>query len=158
MLLTRKIAYLVVPVLAATALQPLLAGEPASAPSTSRTSHRSTAKTTAKSTAKSAAPATKSPITISLTSRIRQGNLVVVVDNVPVFNEKFEKSPFIISQTTTWDPVQVAPGKHKLTAKVYGAKGKTYLSEIYDLEVSRAKGTELRIRVKGDRLTVEPVS
>ena len=70
----------------------------------------------------------------------------------------FEKPAFLISQTTTWDPVQVAAGTHKLSAKVYGKNGKTYLSGGYTLEVSSAGGMELRIRVKGEKLTVEKAS
>ena len=80
------------------------------------------------------------------------------LDDVPVFNEEFRKPAMIISQTTKWDPLQVAAGKHKLTAKVHGQKGRTYLSGTYELDVSRTKGIELRIRIKGDTLTVEPVS
>jgi len=148
MFMTRKLGRVVVPVLAAIAFQLVVAGEPAAA------------KPAAKRAAKRAVPAAvpKSPVTISFTSRMRQGNLVVLLDGVPVFNEAFQKPMFIISQTTKWDPVQVAAGKHKLTAKVYGTKGKTYLSETYDLQLSRTEGIELRILMKGDTLTVEPAS
>jgi hypothetical protein len=157
MFTTRHLGRLVVPLLIATAFQTLVAGEPASAPSPSKPPHRSTTKSAAKPAAAAALP--KSPITISLTSRMRHGNLVVLLDGVPVFNEEFQKPVLAISQTTTWDPpLQVTAGKHKLTAKVYGTNGKTYLSGIYDLDVSRTKGIELRIRVKGDGLTVEPAS
>jgi hypothetical protein len=82
----------------------------------------------------------------------------VLLDGVPVFNEEFKKPVLLISQTTTWDPLQVAAGKHRLTAKVYDTKGKTYLSGVYNLEVSRTKGIELLFKMKGDRLTVEPAS
>jgi hypothetical protein len=99
----------------------------------------------------------KSPITISLTSTLRQGNLVIVLDDVPIFNEKFQKPLLLISQTTTWDPLQVAPGAHRLTAKVYGAK-KTYFSKTYDLHVSGTKGSALRLVLQGDKLTVELAS
>ena len=101
--------------------------------------------------------ATKIPITISLTSMLREGNLVVVLDDVPIFNEKFQKPVLLISQTTTWDPLQVPAGEHRLSAKVYGTK-KTYLSAIYDLKVSRAKGSALRFVIQGDKLTVELAS
>ena len=129
-------------------------------------------KTTAKPTATPAAspcgpatPATlpvravvpKSPITISLTSTMLRGKLVVVLDDVPVFTEEFQKPFVLISQTTTWDPLQVAAGKHKLSAKVYGTK-KTYLSAIYDLDVSPTKASGLRFLMKGDKLTVEVAS
>jgi hypothetical protein len=99
----------------------------------------------------------KSPVTISFTSMMRQGKLVVLIDDVPVFNEQFQKPLLLISQTTTWDPVQVAPGKHRLSAKVYGTK-KTYLSAVYDLNVSRTKASGLRFMMKGDKLTVEVTS
>ena len=99
----------------------------------------------------------KSPVTISLTSTMRQGKLVVLIDEVPVFNEQFQKPLLLISQTTTWDPVQVTPGKHRLSAKVYGTK-KTYLSAVYDLNVSRTKASELRFVMRGDKLTVEVAS
>jgi hypothetical protein len=84
---------------------------------------------------------------------LRQGNLVVVLDDVPIFNEKFSKPLLLISQTTTWDPLHVAPGKHRLSAKVYGAK-KTYYSAVYDLVVSRTKASELRFVMEGDKLKV----
>lgn len=140
---TRMLAFLVIPVLAAAAFQTLAAKAP-------------TAKPTAKSAATPAVRAgmTRSPITISITSTMRNGNLVVLLDDVPVFNEKFKKPVLVISQTTTWDPLQVTAGKHRLSARVHGTK-KTYLSAIYDLNVSRTKGSELRFLMKGDKLTVE---
>jgi len=99
----------------------------------------------------------KSPITISITSTLRQGNLVVMLDDVPIFNEKFQKPVLLISQTTTWDPVQIPAGQHRLSAKVYGTK-KTYLSALYDLDVSRTKASALRFVMQGDKLTVELAS
>jgi len=95
-----------------------------------------------------------SPITISITSTLRQGNLVILLDDVPIFNEQFQKPFLLISQTTTWDPVEIPAGQHRLAAKVYGTK-KTYLSALYDLNVSRTKGSALRFVMKGDKLTVE---
>jgi hypothetical protein len=119
-----------------------------------------TGKQSTKATAKAKPPAQaveKSPITFSITSRIKEGNLVVLLDGVAVFNEAFQKPPFLISQTTKWDPIEVRTGKHKLTAKVYGPNGKTYISGVYNLDV-RKNGIELRIKMKGDKLTVEPAS
>ncbi len=159
-----KLAHIVVPVLAAMTIQTLAAAESASSTSTSKTPHKSTTRSAAKSPAKPAARSAKSagsakqPITISITSHIRGGNLIVSLDDVPVFNEKFEKPLLLIAQTTTWDPVQVTSGPHKLTAKVLGTNGKTYLSGEYNLEVGRTGGLELRIKMKGDILTVEPAS
>lgn len=101
----------------------------------------------------SAAPPTR-PLTISFKSTLRRGSLVVMLDDVPIFNEKFEKSPLIISQTTTWDPLQVAAGTHRLSAKVFGTK-KTYFSRAYDLTLSSTKGATLRFVMRGDKLTVE---
>ena len=102
------------------------------------------------------APAAKptSAITISIKSTMRQGRLVVLIDGVPVFAEEFQKPALVVSQTTTWDPVQVTPGKHRLSARVHGTKT-TYHSAIYDLNVSRTKASELRFLMKGDKLTVE---
>jgi len=99
----------------------------------------------------------KSPITISITSTLRQGNLVVMLDDVPIFNEKFQKPVLLISQTTTWDPVQIPAGQHRLSAKVYGTK-KTYLSAHYNLNVSRTKASALRFVMQGDKLRVELAS
>lgn len=103
-------------------------------------------------TAVGAAAAT-SPITISLTSSLRQGKLVVVLDDVPIFNEKFQKPFLLISQTTTWNPLQVSAGPHRLSAMVYGTK-KTYFSKTYDLQLSRTKGAALRFVMQGDKLIV----
>ena len=100
------------------------------------------------------ATAPKSPVRISITSTLRQGNLVVLLDDVPIFNEKFQKPLLLISQTTTWDPLQVTAGKHRLSAKVHGAK-KTYVSRLYDLELSRTRGGKLHFVIRGDQLTVE---
>jgi hypothetical protein len=159
MVVTRKLGYLVVPVLVATAFQMLSAGEPAADPRTVKSPHASTAKPTGKATAKPASlgASSKSPVTISLSSTMRDGNLVVVLDDVPVFNEQFHKPALLISQTTTWDPLQLAPGKHRLSAKVYGTK-KTYFSATYELELSRTKGSALRFLMKGDKLTVDVTS
>ena len=96
-------------------------------------------------------------VEISLTSSLRQGNLVVVLDDVPIFNEKFHKPMLLISQTTTWEPLQVAAGPHKLSAKVYGTK-KTYFSKDYDFHLSRTKGAALRFVMQGDKLTIAPAS
>jgi len=144
---TRMLARLVIPVVFATGFQSHVAGQPAGTPPTS------------KSAAKPAVPAAvpKSAITISITSTMRRGNLVVVLDDAPVFNEKFQKPFLVISQTTRWDPLQVPAGKHRLSAKVYGTT-KTYLSATYDLDVSSTKGSELRFLMKGDKLTVEVAS
>jgi len=94
-----------------------------------------------------------SPVTISLTSTLRQGNLVVVLDDVPILNEKFQKPFLLISQTTTWNPLQLTAGAHRISAKVYGTK-KTYFSKTYDLHLSRTKGAALRFVMQGDKLTV----
>ena len=109
----------------------------------------------AKPAASAAAPT--SFITISITSTLRQGNLVVVLDDVPIFNEKFSKPLLLISQTTRWDPLQVVAGTHRLSAKVYGTK-KTFFSKDYDLQLSRTKGAALRFVMHGDKLTVELAS
>ena len=135
---TRMHARLVIPVLVATAFQMLVAGESA-----------------AKRAVRAGVP--KSAITISITSTMRHGNLVVLLDDVPIFNEKFQKPALVISQTTTWDPLQVTAGKHRLSARVHGTK-KTYLSAIYDLNVSRTKASALRFLLKDDKLTVEVAS
>ncbi len=95
----------------------------------------------------------KSPMTISLTSSLRQGSLVVILDDVPIFKEEFHKSFFLFTQTTKWDPLPVASGKHKLEAAVYGTK-KKYFSATYDLDVSRTKASELHFVMQGDKLTI----
>ena len=99
------------------------------------------------------AGAATSPVTISITSTLRQGNLVVVLDDHPIFNEPFQKPLLFISQTTKWDPIQITAGTHRLTAKVYGTK-KTYVSKTYDLQLSRTKGAALHFVMQGDTLTV----
>ena len=99
----------------------------------------------------------KTPFTISIKSALRQGNLVVELDGVPIFNEKFRKPLLLLSQTTTWDSLQVAAGAHRLSAKVHGAK-KTFISADYDLHVSRTKAAALRFVMQGDKLTVELAS
>jgi phytoene dehydrogenase-like protein len=99
----------------------------------------------------------KSPVTISITSTLRQGKLVVMLDDVPIFDEKFQKPVLLISQTTTWDPVQIPAGQHRLSAKVYGTS-KTYLSALYDLNVSRTKASALRFVMQGDKLIVDLAS
>lgn len=78
-------------------------------------------------------------------------------DDVPIFNEKFQKPLLLISQTTTWDPLQVAAGDHRLSAKVYGSK-KTYFSKLYDLHVGSTGGRKLRFVMQGDKLTVDLAS
>jgi hypothetical protein len=99
------------------------------------------------------AAVTKTPITISLKSTMREGSLVVILDDVAVFNEKFKKPVYIISQTTKWDPLLIPAGNHRLTAKILGAK-KTYFSKTYDLYVSPTKGSALRFAMQGEKLTV----
>ena len=131
---TRMLARLVIPLLVATAFQTLVAGASAAKPAVR-------------------ARSPKSAVTISFTSALRQGSLVVMIDDVPIFNEKFQKPVLLISQTTRWDPVQIPAGQHKLSAQVYGTK-KKYFSKLYDLNVSRTKGSALRFVMQGDKLTV----
>lgn len=97
------------------------------------------------------------PITISLTSTLRRGSLVVLLDDVPIFNEKFQKPLLAISQTTTWDPLKVRPGAHRLSARVHGTK-KTYHSKTYDLQLSSTNGAVLRFVMQGDKLVVDLAS
>lgn len=94
------------------------------------------------------------PITISLKSSLRQGRLVVLLDDVPVFNQKFEKPLLVLSQTTTWDPLKVTPGAHRLSARVHGTK-KTYFSKTYDLQLMSTKEAVLRFVMQGDNLLVD---
>lgn len=143
----RSLRHLVVPVIVAMAFQVL--------PDRAFAKAKPAAKPFVKQTPK---PVPKSPIKFSITSRIRRGQLVISLDSVPIFNEAFQKPAYLISQTTVWDPVQVSAGKHRLTARVKSANGKTYVSGTYELEVSPTKGIDLRIRMKGDTLTVEPVT
>lgn len=93
------------------------------------------------------------PVTISFKSSLREGNLVVLLDDVPIFNEEFHKPLLLISQTTTWNPLQVPAGSHRLAAKVYGTK-KTYFSKDYDLHLPASKAADLRFVMQGDKLTV----
>jgi len=168
---TGMLARLVMSVLVATTWESLAAGEPVgnappaksirewkttpiAAPAANPCS-MPTANPAAQPAVSAAVP--KSPITISITSTLRQGNLVVMLDDVPIFNEKFQKPVLLISQTTTWDAVQIPAGQHRLSAKVYGTK-KTYLSALYDLDVSRTKASALRFVMQGDKLTVELAS
>lgn len=107
----------------------------------------------AATTAANTAAPTK-PITISLTSTLRRGSLVVFLDDVPIFNQKFEKPLLVFSQTTTWDPLKVRPGTHRLSARLHGTK-KTYLSKTYDVQLTRTNEAVLRFVMKGDKLVVE---
>jgi hypothetical protein len=111
-----------------------------------------TASPAAKTAVTAAGP--KIPITISIKSTLREGNLVVLLDDVPIFNEAFRKPVLLISQTTTWDPLQVATGDHRLSAKVYGSK-KTYFSKVYDLHLGRTGNSALRFVMQGDHLSVD---
>jgi len=156
---TEKLARFVMLVLLASPLDAVVAGEPAGPTPPARSIREwnptPNANPAAMPAVRTVVPA--SPITISFTSTLRKGNLVILVDDVPIFNESFQKPVLLISQTTTWDPVQIPAGQHRLAAKVYGTK-KTYLSALYDLNVSRTKGSTLRFVMKGDKLTVEVAS
>jgi len=100
-------------------------------------------------------PVPTANVTISLKHRLRQGTLIVSLDGVIIFDETFSISKLALFQTTTWDPVNAPAGGHKLSARVNGKNGKTYLSDSYTLEFPRGKGIELRIGFKGDMLTVK---
>ena len=94
-------------------------------------------------------------VTISLAHRLRRGTLLVLLDGVAVFNEKFAKSKLALVQTTVWDPLKAPVGGHTLTARVTAEDGKTYVSDSYTFEFSREQGVELRFGLKGDSLTVK---
>jgi hypothetical protein len=153
MSITRKLGCLVLSALVLTAAQAATSSSPSSA---SKASLKSNGKSAVKPAVRTGSH--KSDLEISFSSGMRQGNLVVSLDGVPIFNEQFKKPVLLFSQTTTWDPVPVNPGKHRLTAKVYGTKGKAYLSADYDLVLSQTKKNALLIKLKGEKLTVEPAS
>ena len=115
---TKMLARLVIPVLVATTGHPLVAGDsvgatppaksihewkstPAAAPANCLVANPAATPTAvapaaaapAKPTSSAAGP--KSPVTISIKSTLREGDLVVVLDDVPIFNEKFQK-PFLV--------------------------------------------------------------
>src|SRR5262249_47888594 len=149
---TRLLTRLLVPALGAIALQSIAAEDrvstaPANPPA---------ARTTTASLAQRAKPimrAALSPIRIGIRSTLEEGNLVILLDDAPIFNGKFEKSILLVSQITIWDPIQVAAGAHRLVATVYGPE-KTYSSATYHLELPRRKGAALRFVMKGDKLNV----
>jgi len=137
-------------------LLPLLAALALLAPSASTAGSPTRKPTTAKPATKTLAPQSK--VSISLSHRIKEGNLIVLLDNRPIFNEVFQKATLAISQTTSWDPISVPAGKHMLTARVNGKNGKTYKSGTYELQLSQKSGIDLIIRMKGDKLVVGPAS
>jgi serine/threonine protein kinase len=105
-------------------------------------------------------PASRPPVpmanvTISLAHRVRGGTLVVSLDGVPIFMERFSTPKMALIQTTTWDPLRAPAGEHKLKARVTGDNGKTYVSEAYPIELVRAEATKLRISFKGDTLAIK---
>jgi len=102
------------------------------------------------------APVPTVPVTISLTHRMRQGRLVVMLDGAPILAEGFTKAKLAFSQTTTWDAVKAPAGKHKLRAKVTSGEGIVYLSDPVPVEILRNKAMGVRIRLKGDKVTLEP--
>ncbi len=101
------------------------------------------------------APVPTAKLTISLTHRVRNGTLAVTLDGRAIFNERFSKARLAIAQTTTWDPVQVTAGSHRISAKLTAEDGSTYVSGVSAIELPRAGETTLRIKVKGDKLVVE---
>ena len=96
-----------------------------------------------------------SNVTISLAHHMRQGSLMVSLDGVPIFDEKFTKSGWAIFQTTVWDPLHAPAGQHTIIAHVTGQDGKTYVSSSYPVEFPSGKGVALRIGLKGDALTIK---
>ena len=96
-----------------------------------------------------------SRVAVSLSHRIRNGTLVVELDGVPVFNERFTKDKFAISQTTSWDEFRAPSGKHELKASVRAENGKTYLSDLHIVDLPRARSAVVRIGFKGDKLTIK---
>jgi serine/threonine protein kinase len=104
------------------------------------------------------APVPKSSVSVSLTHRLRSGTLVVSLDGKPFFSERFSKSKLALMQTTTWDPFEAPAGSHKLSARVLGDNGKTYLSDPQSVELIRARRTGIRIGFKGDKLTLTPTT
>jgi len=93
--------------------------------------------------------------TISLTHRMREGTLMVSMDGVSIFNERFSKEKLALMQTTTWDPVSVATGRHTLRAQVMGAGGTVYSSEPYAVELLKSQEATLRIKFKGEKLVIQ---
>ena len=103
------------------------------------------------------APVPTTKLTISLSHRMRRGTLSLSIDGARIFNEEFVKPRLVILQTTTWDPVNVSAGTHKLRARVRGEDGTVYLSPPQAVEVPRERGLEVRVRFKGDSLVILPI-
>lgn len=100
-------------------------------------------------------PSPTANVTIRFAHRLRRGTLVVFLDGVPIFDERFSKASLALVQTTIWDPLQAPVGGHTLSARVNGEGGKTYVSDSYAIEFSRGRDIELRIALAGDTLTVK---
>jgi len=101
------------------------------------------------------APVPQVDVTISFAHRLRGGTLVVLLDGVAIFNEKFSKTKLAIVQTTVWDPLRAPAGGHTLFAEVTTEDGKTYVSGPYKLEFPPDRGVALKIGLKGDAVTVK---
>jgi serine/threonine-protein kinase len=102
-----------------------------------------------------APPSSTANVTIRFTHRLSRGRLVVTLDGVPIFDERFSKVSLAIVQTTVWDPLRAPVGGHTLRARVKGEVGKAYVSDSYAVEFSPGRDFELRIALKGDALTVK---
>jgi len=97
-------------------------------------------------------------VTIRFAHRLRRGTLSVSLDGVTIFEEKFSKAKLVLVQTTVWDPFHAPAGGHKVSAKVTGEDGTTFVSEPSEVEFPVGQGIELRIGLKGDTLTVKPTA
>jgi serine/threonine-protein kinase len=102
--------------------------------------------------------ASTADVTIRFAHRLRRGTLSVSLDGVTIFAEKFSRAKLVLVQTTIWDPFHAPAGGHKLSAKVTGEDGTTYVSAPYDVEFPVGQEIELRIGLKGDTLTVKPTA
>jgi hypothetical protein len=136
--------------------EPARAAAPAPAPPRATSPSRPTppAKSRAAATAPKPVVATANA-TISLTHRIREGTLIISMDGVSIFKERFSKEKLALLQTTTWDPFLIAAGRHTLRAQVIAAGGAVYSSDDLPVHLEKSQDAELRIKFKGDRLVIQ---
>lgn len=97
-------------------------------------------------------PVAPGRLIVKLRHRINSGTLTLLVDGRPVLTGDFAKKKLVLSKVSEWEPVKIAEGRHKVTAKVVGGKGKQYRSAPLDVTMPAGGALSLIITMQEDRL------
>jgi hypothetical protein len=124
----------------------LPATEPATAPAVAESPPPQTSPVAAEEPVVEAPrPGEPGRLLVRLRHRINSGTLTLLANGRPVLEGEFVKKKLVMSKVSEWEPIKLPEGRHRLSARVVGGKGKQY--ESAPLDVTLQAGGTLNVTV-----------